>query len=131
MAGDRMTSEYRLLDEAWSERIRRGHSYETCDGWQYGTVWRFAVPGDDNPVMGPPAGDGWELNVDFRGGAVEEKSPRWSQGDVVMQLTHWRRRFPGAMPGTVRSVNERVRWDGDPRRTGPATRTAVQPKEEQ
>lgn len=110
-----VTSEQGLKGIDWPERIRRGHSSETANGWQYGTVWRFAGPGVDNPTMGPPAGKGWELNTDFPGGAVEEKPPRWSKGDVVMQLTHWRRPFPGAMPGTVRSVSERVKWDGDPR----------------
>lgn len=110
-----LNAQHGLKGMDWQERTRHAHAFESCNGWQYGKVWRFAPPGTDNPTMGPPAGDGWELNTDFPGGAVEEKPPRWSKGDVVMQLTHWRRLSPGAMPGTVRSVSERVKWDGDPR----------------
>jgi hypothetical protein len=109
-------SEFGLMQETWSERTAHAHASESAHGWQYGVVWRFAEPDVDYPTLGPPAGDGWELNADFAGGFIEARLPRWANGDVVMQLTHWRREAPGMPWGDPKKqVSERVKWDGDPR----------------
>jgi hypothetical protein len=109
-------SEYELMKDSWSDRLINAHTTETAFDWQYGVVWRFARADVDYPVLGPPAGDGWELNEDFAGGFIEARIPRWSDGDVVMQLTHWRRKSPGMSAADPKKVvHERVVWDGDPR----------------
>lgn len=105
-----------VAELTWSERVARSHAIESADDWQYGVVWRFARAGQGVEWLGPPAGDGWEVNTDYgdRGQAV--RVPAWSDGEVIMQLTHWRRSVPGCNNGWLRrTVHERVRYDGDPR----------------
>lgn len=105
-----------LLDDSYPARLAYAHGKENASGWQYGRVWRFAKAEDDQPVLGPPKGAGWVLNADFPGGADERCLPRWSNGSVVMQITHWRRESPGMPPADLNKlVHERVTWKGDPR----------------
>lgn len=91
---------------------------EWADGWQYGLVWRTALAGGD-PLefdpLGPPAGGGWELNVDCGDKGRDYSTPRWSDGRIVIQRTHWRRPQEGIQPWQHGArVQERVRYDGDP-----------------
>ena len=106
----------RLLGKTWTEQVNDSHRIEHADGWQYCRVWRFARPDDPHPVLGPPAGEGWEQNLcvgDDSGRSVTV--PVWSDGSVVMQKTHWRREYRGVVK---RHLSEQVRWDGDPHPNG-------------
>lgn len=99
-----------------AERLAGQHARETAEGWQYATVWRFASLHHTQPVLGPPEGDGWEINTDVgdRGQVVVE--PSWSDGTIVMQSTRWRRRYPGMTNAHPhRKLGVRVTWDGDPK----------------
>lgn len=108
--------ENQLLDKTFSQTVSDAHAIEHAHGWQYCRVWRFARPTDPNPVLGPPQGEGWERNraVGDDSGRTQTV-PAWSDGSVIMQKTHWRRRHAGILK---KHISEQVRWDGDPHPNG-------------
>jgi len=102
-----------LLNQTMSEAISAGHAREWVNGWQYCRVWRFARPDDPHPKLQPSEGE-WELNGECGSPGMRGRSvtvPVWSDGSVVMQKTHWRRKHVGILN---RQLSEQVRWDGDP-----------------
>jgi hypothetical protein len=95
------------------ERLKLSHRQEWAHGWQYGIVWRTAKATDTRVQDGPPSGEGWELNIDTHEDGLETRIPSWSDGSIVMHITHWRRSSPKSKASEIR-VRERIKYDGDP-----------------
>lgn len=104
----------RLLGKTWTEQVNDSHRIEHAHGWQYCRVWRFARPTDDHPKLNPSDGV-WQLNTAVGSHGFSVTVPAWSDGSVVMQKTHWRRRHAGILK---KHLAEQVRWDGDPHPNG-------------
>lgn len=103
-----------LFQQTEAERLRLSHQLEWDDHWQYGVVWRFAWADERHNEDGPPDGKGWELNVDIHSAGFERRTPTWSDGSIVMHVTHWRRPHPRAYRLSPRKVTKRIRYEGDP-----------------
>lgn len=97
-------------DLSWKAQLKRAHAQEWADDWQYATVWRFqqcvtdadeaaARAGGPPHLFEPPAGEGWERNVDQVGGGFWVEPPSWCEdGTVVAQHVYWRRAVSGMRP---------------------------------
>lgn len=100
----------------FAQLLARSHSIEGAEGFQYAQVWRFARDTDKLPVLGPPEGDGWVVNLDYENLGLEVSVPSWSDGSIVQQCTHWRREYKGMSRVRVdQTVHVQVRWEGDPK----------------
>ena len=102
-------------DYSWPALIRRAHSLEHAEGWQYAVVWRFAPIEHQHRLAellsDPPEGNGWEPNVDRAGGAEISKPSWWTEGRHVMHAAYWRRPMPGMVPWMVGSKIHEQRKD--------------------
>ena len=105
---------YRLMGKTYSQQLKDSHAIEHANGWQYLRVWRFARPDDPHPVLRPSEGE-WAINWECGKGGQSVTVPAWSDGSVVMQKTHWRRKYSGI---SRKQLAEQVRWDGDPHPNG-------------
>lgn len=104
----------RLLDKPWSEQVNDSHAIEHASGWQYCRAWRYARPTDPHPKLQPSEGE-WQLNDVYGDSGLSVTVPAWSDGSIVMQKTHWRRKHVGILN---KHISEQVRWDGDPHPNG-------------
>lgn len=105
---------------AWSDlsfaaQLRRQHRDAWADGWQYATVWCQIPKGTpvDDLLKQPPAGTGWELNTDYGDDGRTTTIPTWSDGSIVHEAAHWRRRskttrrgHPGAQIHEQRTLEQ-------------------------
>jgi hypothetical protein len=98
----------------WAQNRRSMHAIEFLDGWQYGVTWQFALPNEQHMPDEPPPGTGWELNVDRGDSGRTVELPVWSDGSVVQQRTHWRRkhRLRAGARAVYVHVDRRPWWIG-------------------
>ena len=103
-------------DYSWPALIRRAHSLEHAEGWQYAVVWRFAPIEHGHRLAellnDPPDGSDWEPNFNRADNGTEITKPSWwTEGRPVMHAAYWRRPMPGMVPWMVGSKIHEQRKD--------------------
>ena len=113
-----MTQPSNKPDYSWPALIRRAHSLEHAEDWQYAVVWRFAPIEDEHrlaELLADPPREfvgGWELNTDRADNGTEISKPSWwTEGRPVMHAAYWRRPMPGMVPWMVGSKIHEQRKD--------------------